>query len=141
MIDFQHIDLPTSPNYYYVAPADFSNIKPQAFSPIYPVSVETLKEIWVKWIAHEPRLEYIDHNHFQFQYIQRTRWLKFPDTIDVLFIEISTNQSSIQSSIAIFSRSQYGYYDFGVNRRRVQRWLKDINEAIDEAILQSHLGR
>jgi uncharacterized protein (DUF1499 family) len=30
------------------------------------------------------------------------------------------------STLAIYSRSQYGYYDFGANKRRVEKWLEQL---------------
>ncbi|HMB48778.1 MAG TPA: DUF1499 domain-containing protein [Afifellaceae bacterium] len=52
------------------------------------------------------------------RFVQRTPGLRFPDTIDVRFFPLSEDRSYM----AVYSRSQMGYGDFGVNRERIQRW-------------------
>ena len=53
------------------------------------------------------------------RFIQYTRLMRFPDTIDVQVLPVGDNQSTL----AIYSRSLVGRNDFGVNRARVERWL------------------
>jgi uncharacterized protein (DUF1499 family) len=48
--------------------------------------------------------------------------MRFPDTINVLIIPISADASTL----ALYSRSQIGYSDWGVNRKRLERWLERI---------------
>jgi uncharacterized protein (DUF1499 family) len=52
------------------------------------------------------------------RFLQRTRVLRFPDTID---IEVFPAPGG--STLAIYSRSLIGRRDFGVNRARITRWL------------------
>jgi uncharacterized protein (DUF1499 family) len=35
-----------------------------------------------------------------------------------------------QSSLAIYSRSRYGHYDFGHNRNRAETWLADLEKLL-----------
>ena len=58
----------------------------------------------------------------QYTYIQRSRLFHFPDTINVKLIALPNHQSTI----AIYSRSKYGYGDLGVNKKRVQHWIKQL---------------
>ena len=53
------------------------------------------------------------------RFVQYTRLMRYPDTIDVEVIPIGENQSTL----ALYSRSLVGRKDFGVNRARLQRWL------------------
>jgi len=53
---------------------------------------------------------------------QRSAVLRFVDTV---WVEV-VPRGSAASSVAILSRSNVGYYDFGVNRRRVEGLLADI---------------
>ena len=46
----------------------------------------------------------------------------FPDTIVVRFLE----RPGGRSTIAIYSRSQLGYADMGVNLARIERWLEKL---------------
>jgi len=128
MIDFQDFELPTSPNSYYVAPVGFSSAKPNSISPTYNIGVEKLLVFWQVMIAEQPRIKILAKSQYQISYVQRTKWLGFPDYIDVKLISISPTQSTL----AIFSRSKYGYSDFGVNKRRVNHWLQSLSFAINK---------
>lgn len=52
-------------------------------------------------------------------YVQRTPSLNFPDYISVKFLDLQGGKSTI----AVFSRSRYGYSDQGVNEARVKLWV------------------
>jgi uncharacterized protein (DUF1499 family) len=52
--------------------------------------------------------------------------MNFPDTISVRFYALEENRSTL----AVYSRSHYGYYDLGVNRRRVQSWLLELKQRV-----------
>ena len=56
------------------------------------------------------------------RFIQRTRLMRYPDTID---IEVFPAGES--STLAIYSRSLIGRSDLGVNRARVERWLAGLD--------------
>jgi uncharacterized protein (DUF1499 family) len=56
------------------------------------------------------------------RFLQRTRVMRFPDTIDV---EVFAAPGG--STLAIYSRSLLGRRDFGVNRTRVARWLAALD--------------
>lgn len=56
------------------------------------------------------------------RFIQYTRTMRFPDTIDVEVFPAGAG-----STLAIYSRSLLGRKDFGVNRARVRRWLKALD--------------
>ena len=53
------------------------------------------------------------------RFVQHTRLMRFPDTIDLEVFPAGEGQSTL----AIYSRSLIGRKDFGVNRARVERWL------------------
>jgi uncharacterized protein (DUF1499 family) len=57
------------------------------------------------------------------RFLQRTRVMRFPDTIDVEVFAAPRG-----STLAIYSRSLLGRRDFGVNRARVARWLAALDE-------------
>ena len=73
-----------------------------------------LDSIWIQggMRIRKPQVVEID-------YVQRTQLMRFPDLVSVRFYDLAGGQSSI----AIYSRSVYGYSDMGTNRRRVERWL------------------
>ena len=90
-------------------------------SPVFPLPWERLHEYWTEVISGEKRLETIvaDPDERRFVYIQHSATFRFPDIITVEFVPLGPNRSSI----AIYSRSRYGHYDFGKNRKRLGKWL------------------
>jgi uncharacterized protein (DUF1499 family) len=90
-------------------------------SPLFPLPWERLHEYWTEVISGEKRVETIaaDPDNRRFVYIQHSPAFRFPDVITVEFVQLGPNRSSI----AIYSRSRYGHYDFGKNRKRVGKWL------------------
>jgi uncharacterized protein (DUF1499 family) len=59
------------------------------------------------------------------RFIQRTRLMRYPDTIDVEVFAAPNNQSTL----AVYSRSLIGRKDFGVNRARVERWFAGLDSS------------
>lgn len=117
LYDFEKRALPSSPNYCLVD----SKVKGgrEIKSPIYAMPVSQLKQKWQAMILKQPRVETVINNGDHYQYIQRSKVFKFPDLIDVVFISLPKNKSTLK----IFSRSLKGYYDFGVNCHRLRHWL------------------
>jgi uncharacterized protein (DUF1499 family) len=52
--------------------------------------------------------------------------MRFPDTVDALVV----GRGEGRSTVALYSRSQVGYSDLGVNRARIARWLERIGESV-----------
>lgn len=128
MIDFATLTPPSSPNYYLVCPKGYCKSKPDAISPVFDVSVTELYQSWQKMIAKQPRTKLVAQHQsdWQFTYVQRSFLFRFQDFITVTFIRINAKQSTL----AVYSRSKTGYYDFGVNRRRVKSWLSKLPKHI-----------
>lgn len=103
-------------------------------SPVFPMPWERLRAYWTEVISGEKRVETIaaDPDQRRFVYIQHSPTFRFPDIITVEFVPLGPNRSSI----AIYSRSRYGHYDFGKNRKRVGKWL-----ALLEKVAQPTIGR
>ena len=53
------------------------------------------------------------------RYVEYSPLFQFPDVIDVRVIEAGAHASTL----AIYSRSVFGYWDFDVNTVRIERWL------------------
>jgi hypothetical protein len=54
------------------------------------------------------------------RYVVRTRWIRFPDTLTVLII------NGDPAGIALYSQTQIGRYDWGVNRKRIEHILEAL---------------
>ena len=128
-VDFQTFKRRATPNDALACPPDLcANAKPDLTPPVYPVSGERLRHLVAEAALADPDTQPVfagrwdDHD----RYLARSRILRFPDTIDVLVIERAENQATL----ALYSRSQIGLGDFGVNRARIERWLTRIGAAV-----------
>lgn len=133
-IHFDHFTLPTTPNYYLVCPKNKCPHKAHATAPIFTLSKDALITAWKKMQSTQPRLSetYHDKASSHYQYVQRSFVFRFPDYIDVKFYAID----STHSTLAIFSRSKYGYSDMGVNKKRVSTWLAALEKIAKPAPTQ-----
>ena len=128
-IDFQTFKRRATPNDALACPPDLcAHARPDIVPPTYPVSGERLRLMIAEAALADPDTQPVfaalweDHD----RYLARSRVLRFPDTIDVLAIERSENRATL----AIYSRSQVGRGDLGVNRARVERWLDRIGAIV-----------
>jgi uncharacterized protein (DUF1499 family) len=62
-------------------------------------------------------------NDGRLRFVQESRAMRFPDTIDIAVLPAGEDQATL----AIYSRSLLGYGDFGVNRARIARWLAALD--------------
>ena len=120
-IDFATIDTTGRENTYLVCPTDLCGQAPDRASPVFAVPAIELRNRWFSMIGNQPRIDWIatDENILQYDFVQRTKLMRFPDSITVRFLPLDEGKSTI----AVFSRSHYGRKDFGVNRERVEAWL------------------
>lgn len=125
-IDFRTLTRSQRPNQYLVCPRDLCTATPDAVSPVYDMPATRLRERWLSLMAQQPRLEQIavSKDGWQYDFIQRSRLLRFPDTITVRFLPLGDKRSTL----AIYSRSHYGRTDFGVNHKRVEAWLTALQQ-------------
>ncbi len=126
LINFANLTPPDKPNYYLVCPRDYCSAKANAYSPVFDMNEARLTKVTLDFISKQPRTKQISHNpqENQYTYVQRSLVFRFPDFITVQFIA----RNNEQSTLAIYSRSKYGYSDFGVNRKRVMHWLSSIKQ-------------
>ena len=120
-IEFSTLDINPKPNQFLVCPSGYCIAKPHLISPVFEMDVEALRQRWMVMVAALPRIkaDLSDDQLMQYEYIQRTALLRFPDSITVRFISLGKNRSTL----AVYSRSHYGHSDFGTNEARVRLWL------------------
>jgi uncharacterized protein (DUF1499 family) len=129
MIRFEELTLPKSPNAYLVAPVGLCrNATPHATAPVLACPPAGARDAFFQVLACEPRITpgAKDDATLQYEWVQRTALMRFPDTITVRFIAAS----AATSTLAIYSRSKYGYRDFGVNQARVTDWLAKLQATL-----------
>ena len=126
-IDLRNIERSPSPNDFLACPPRFCRAEADFESLIFQISKTELINQARKLIAAEPRTELVGSNPTldQLVFIQRSRLFGFPDTIWVQGISIN-----LGSTLIIYSRSNYGYWDLGTNRERVGSWINKLDKAV-----------
>ena len=117
----------TTPNDALVCAAErCPNAKPDWEPKIYPLAPqELLARVKMIALAEPNTRELPGAPHNGARFLQHTRLMRFPDTIDIVVLPVVDNQSTL----AIYSRSLIGRKDFGVNRARITRWLAALDQA------------
>jgi uncharacterized protein (DUF1499 family) len=126
--NFQNLTLPKFPNHYLVCPDSYCNVTPNVVSPIYPESAEDLFTDFNQMISQQPRTTFVYSMPETGQYVlvQKSLIFGFPDDITVQFIALPNNQSTL----AIYSKSRYGFYDFDMNKKRLESWLQQLGQIV-----------
>jgi uncharacterized protein (DUF1499 family) len=126
-VDFATLARTDASNQYLVCPPDRCGGKADAPSPEFDLPAAALAAIVRRALESEPRTRLLreDADRGQLVYVQRSLLFRFPDTIWIEPVALGASRSTL----AIYSRSAYGRYDFGVNRARVERWLAVITRA------------
>jgi len=128
LLDIEAIPRSRKPNSALALPAHSARDDADLESPVYPVAVEKLRDALVAIASREPRthLLHLDREAMQAEFEQSSKLFRFPDTITVAFEPVDAERATL----AIYSRARFGYYDFGVNRKRVQRWLDLLTDEL-----------
>jgi uncharacterized protein (DUF1499 family) len=100
-------------------------------SPVFDMPWDQLREYWKDMIAETPTVRVVaEFEHRRAVYIEHSPILRFPDIVTVELVSLGPERSSI----AVYSRSRYGAYDFAKNRKRVDRWLFLLQEIAHPAV-------
>ena len=121
-VDWATLRRHPTPNDTLVCPAGrCPNAKADREPKTYPVPPDELLTRLKRIALSEPGTSELPGaaNDRAARFLQHTRLMRFPDTIDAEVFPVGDNQSTL----AIYSRSLLGRKDFGVNRARVKRWL------------------
>lgn len=127
-VNFAKLRKSWKPNQYLACPKDYCQAeKPDEISPVFDLTVEQLQMRAKTAILNEPRTQMLfeETSKHQLVVVQRTEKVGFPDTIFIEFVSVDPEHSSL----AIYSRANYGISDRGVNSNRVKAWLEDIKAA------------
>jgi len=121
-VDWATLTRHPTPNDALICPASHCpRAKPDREPPVYAlepsVLLARLKEI-VRADAKTAELYCGTDCGERARFIQYTRLMRYPDTIDIAVFPATDG-----STLAIYSRSLIGRGDFGVNRARIERWL------------------
>lgn len=128
VIDFATLQRDSVPNQYLLCPKGMCQAETDGEAPVFDLPNERLQVAWEEMLAEQPRLQLLrrDVTNIQIDYVQRTRFLRFPDLITVRFVPIDDGHSTV----AMYSRSVWGKGDMGVNRTRVEEWLARLKARV-----------
>lgn len=130
ILDFAEVKTPSRPNAWLVAPAGMVEGVPSEPAPVLPMSAETAAAAWREIIESAPRGRVIavSPDGLRIEAEQRSAGFGFVDRISAAFTPIDGGRSTV----AVYSRAQTGYWDLGVNRRRVRDWLSRLIETASD---------
>jgi uncharacterized protein (DUF1499 family) len=127
-VAFESLERRTTPNDALVCPPHLCEARSDLAPPLFAVDVNRLRAAMGEVIASEPRITRVDTDDAALteRYVQRSALLGFPDTIIVRYL----GQAEGRSTLAMYSRSQLGRSDLGVNRVRLERWLAKLRQVL-----------
>ena len=123
-VDPYSIERPVSPNTYYVATQSMVNATVDREAPIYSAPADVMAKALEQYVTTQPNVLLLAGSATEgwLTFVQRTPTLRVPDYISIKFINFEEGGSTI----AIYSRSRFGYGDMGVNKARVDLWLQSL---------------
>ena len=120
-------NLPSSPNWALVCPPGEAREACDLIAPVYPETPQELAqralEVWLKEERTSLKAGTPEEGRLQFE--QRSALFGFVDTIVVEFIDLGEGSASF----TLYSKSNIGYWDMGVNRKRAERWIDLLGPA------------
>ncbi len=122
-VDFSTLALKDTPNQFLMCPPGRCATSPHAPSPVFAVSEQDLRAAIIGSWPNMERTTLVagtaDPDSGEIRLVQYSRWLGFPDTVSVHTFPLNAKSSTL----TVYSRSQVGESDLGVNRRRIEAWL------------------
>lgn len=122
-VTFETLERRATPNDALACPPGLCRARADMAPPVFAVRPEALKAAMARVLAAEADVTRVADAPLEERLIQRTRWLRFPDTIVVRYLAVDEGRSTL----ALYSRSRLGRGDFGVNRARLARWLGGLS--------------
>ena len=138
LIDFEALEPRSSPNEYLAAPLDaaplFNDTSKRIAAPTYPVSAEEFRTSFENALAKrqplngdfwaKPVQEDTDAFASRFVYVERTPLFRFPDVVNVQFLDVGNGTSTL----ILHSASVYGLERPGQEPKSVEDLLKRISD-------------
>ena len=127
--DWDQVQPSSNPNNWLVAADGAGLAERDEAAPVFDVAPELLAATWAAVIEEEPRTEIIavSDDGLQIEALERSAVFGFVDRISVRVLPVDPDRSTL----AAYSRSTVGYWDFGVNRRRLHRWIAAVQDRLD----------
>lgn len=131
--DWASLQRSGNPRDWLLAPPDLAPVPgtPDQAPPVFPVSAERLADAWAAVVRAQPRatIVAVSDDGLRIDAEQRSRLMGFVDRIAMRAVPVGDDRATL----AVYSRATIGYYDFGVNRRRVEAWLAELAQQLEQA--------
>jgi uncharacterized protein (DUF1499 family) len=126
ILDFSVVRTPSRPNAWLVAPPGAVAGDASEPAPVLPFAAQAAAAAWLAIIESQPRTRVIavSPDGLRIEAEQRSAVFGFVDRISAWFIPTGDNRSTL----AVYSRAQTGYWDLGVNKRRVRDWVSRLDD-------------
>ncbi len=128
-VDFENLTRRDAPNDALACHPDICGDTPVDFTtPVYPIAGARLREIVRETALAQPRTQLVYSARWEEEerFVTRSPLMRFPDTVVARVYGAGPGQSML----GLYSRSQIGRSDLGVNRARLQRWLDAIDARV-----------
>lgn len=122
LVEFDRLELPASPNTCLAGPAEYAGPK-HLTTPPFAVPPATLWARLLAVAAAQPRTWRLGEwpEPLQAEWVERTPLMNYPDLISA-----EIRPAAQGSALLLYSRSLFGWSDLGVNKARVERWLRAL---------------
>lgn len=122
-LDFVSLERRQTPNQALVCPERLcQKARSDVLAPVFPVAAGELLRRVQRVVDSEPNSAALGCSGdcaLAARYVEYSSLFRFPDVVDVQVVSAGAKASTL----AIYSRSVFGYWDFEVNKARVDRWL------------------
>ena len=122
---FRNLKRPSSPNTWLVAPHGFPG-NPDERAPVFRVPVDRLRAAFAKVVGDLKGVKEVRRDGDFTCYVAETAMLHFKDDVCVQFLPVGKGSSTL----AVYSASRVGYWDFGTNRRRLRDWIARLRHIV-----------
>jgi uncharacterized protein (DUF1499 family) len=122
---FKTLQRPDSPNHWLAAPADYA-VKPDVVAPVIAVPAAALHAALKTVVQQTKGASIVTQTADGLHIVFTSAVFSFKDDVRIHVIPLTPQQSTL----ALYSASRVGYWDLGVNRRRVEDWLARLQMVI-----------
>ncbi|HSP23633.1 MAG TPA: DUF1499 domain-containing protein [Saliniramus sp.] len=134
-VDFASLERTSAPHDALACPEGFcGSARIDIVTPVYPIAGSELRSIVREVASRQPETQIVYSARWdeEDRYVVRSKGLRFPDTVNARIFGAGDQGSTL----ALYSRSQIGYSDMGVNERRLRIWLGEIEERVRQVAQQ-----
>jgi uncharacterized protein (DUF1499 family) len=126
-MDFATLHRPLAPNTALFADSGDTPSRADRPAPRFAVGPDAVIAAWDGLVRAEPRtvVESFDVTCRRHHAVQRSRIFRFPDDV---YAEARADGAGTR--LLLYSAARWGKGDLGVNRRRLERWLAQLEAAL-----------